>query len=100
MPYTIKLLEEADQEFSEAAARYEEQSAGLGARFIGVIQNKLNLIARYPERYPKRKGNFRETPVKTFPYIVVYTVYKKAQVITVSSIFNAKRNPKKKYRKT
>jgi len=70
------------------------------ARFIGVIQNKLNLIARYPERYPKRKGNFRETPVKTFPYIVVYTVYKKEQVITVSAIFNAKRNPKKKYRKT
>ena len=99
MPYTIKLLEETDKEFSEAAAWYEEQSTGLGIRFINVIQNKLNLIAQYPERYPKRKGNFRETPVKTFPYIIVYTVYKREQVITVSAIFHTSRNPRRKYRK-
>ncbi len=99
MPYNIKLLEEADKEFSNAAVWYEKQSPGLGARFISVIKNKLNLIAKYPERYPKRKGNFRETPIKTFPYIIVYTVYKKEQVITVSTIFHAKRNPKRKYKK-
>ncbi|HEY6975264.1 MAG TPA: type II toxin-antitoxin system RelE/ParE family toxin [Chitinophagaceae bacterium] len=65
MAYTIKLLEEAQREYNEAAVWYEEQSPGLGIRFIEVIKNKLNLIAQYPERYPKRKGNFRETSVKT-----------------------------------
>jgi plasmid stabilization system protein ParE len=99
LPYSIKLLEEADKEFTEAAVWYEEQSEGLGTRFINVIQNKLNLIAQFPERYSKRKGNFREAPVKTFPYLIVYTVYKKEQVITVSAIFHASRNPKRKYRK-
>jgi len=99
LPYTVKLLEEADKEYTEAAAWYEEQSAGLGTKFINVIQNKLNLIAQYPERYPKRKGNFRETPVKTFPYTIVYTIYKKEQIITCQRIFHTSRNPKRKYRK-
>ena len=99
MAYIIKLFEEADKEFMEAAAWYEEQKTGLGLRFIEVIKNKLNLIAQYPERYPKRRGNFRETHVKTFAYIIVYTVYKKEEVITISSIFHASRNPRKKYRK-
>ncbi len=99
MPYTIILLEAADKEFSEAAAWYEEQSAGLGDRFIHVIQNKLALIAQFPDRYPKRKGNFREAVVKTFPYLIIYTVYKKDQIVTVSAIFHASRNPKRKYRK-
>ena len=70
--------------------------AQVGIRFINVIQNKLNIIAQHPERYPKRKGNFRETPVKTFPYIIVYTVYKKEKIITVSAIFHSRRNPKLK----
>ena len=49
MSYTIQLLEEADKEFTEAAVWYEEQSVGLATRFINTIQNKLNLIAQFPD---------------------------------------------------
>ena len=99
MPYTIILLEEADKEYQKAAIWYEQKLTGLGERFIEVIQNKINLIAQYPERYPKRHGSFRETPVRIFPYIIVYSVYKKEKVITVSAIFHASRKPGKRYRK-
>jgi len=64
-----------------------------------LVEKKLELIAKYPEQYPKREGNFRETLVNIFPYIIVYTYYKEEQIVTVSSIFHASRNPKKKYRK-
>lgn len=97
--YTLKLLEEAHLEFLNAALWYEEKNIGLGERFIDVIEKKLELIQQHPERYPKRKGNFRETPVKIFPYVIIYSVYKKEKIITVNSIFHTSRNPRKKYRK-
>ncbi|MBA2561473.1 MAG: type II toxin-antitoxin system RelE/ParE family toxin [Chitinophagaceae bacterium] len=55
------------------------------------------MIQQFPERYAKRKDNFREAPVKVFPYIVVYTFYKTKRIITVSSIFHTSRNPRMKY---
>jgi plasmid stabilization system protein ParE len=96
---TIKILEEADKEWTKAALWYEGQSPGLGNRFIEMVEKKLELIAQHPERYPMRKGNFRETLVNIFPYIIVYSYYEDEQIVTVSSIFHASRNPKKKYRK-
>jgi len=44
--------------------------------FGSLTLKKLQIIQKYPERCPKRKGNFRETPVKVFPYFIVYTFYK------------------------
>ncbi len=96
---TIQILEEADKEFQEAANWYEDKSEGLGLRFIEVIKIKLEVIQRNPERNPKRKGNFRESVVRTFPYVIIYTFYKKENIITINSIFHTSLNPRKKYRK-
>jgi hypothetical protein len=60
VPAVIQISEEADKEWTEAALWYDEQSPGLGNRFIKMVEKKLELIANYPERYPMRKGNFRE----------------------------------------
>jgi len=93
------LLAEADAEYTAAAEWYETQKDGLGERFINIIQARLLLIQQYPERYPKRKGNFREAPVLIFPYTIIYTFYKSKQIITVSAIYHGSRNPKKKFRR-
>jgi plasmid stabilization system protein ParE len=95
--HSLILLEEATKEFADAAQWYEAKSEGLGGRFIDIIQRKLRLIQQFPERYPKRKKNFREAVVKTFPYIIIYTFYKTERLIVVNTIFHAKRNPRKKY---
>ena len=96
---TIQILEEADKEFQKAANWYADKSEGLGLRFIEVIKIKLEVIQRNPERNPKRKGNFRESVVRTFPYVIIYTFYKKENIITINSIFHTSLNPRKKYRK-
>ncbi len=96
--HSLILLEGATKEFADAANWYEEKSEGLGEKFIDTIQRKLKLIQQFPERYPRRKKNFREAVVKTFPYIIVYTFYKSDGVIVVNTIFHAKRNPLKKYK--
>lgn len=99
MTFQLLINEAAQKEWDSAAAWYEDKQTGLGERFIKSVKIKLELISRYPERYPKRKGNFRETPVGLIPYNVVYTFYKKESIITISSIFHTSRNPVYKYKK-
>ncbi len=97
--YRLIILEEADKEFQDAAKWYEQQTEGLGLRFIEIIKRKLEIILEHPERNARKKGGFREAVVKTFPYIIVYTFYKKESVITISSIFHTSRNPRQKFKK-
>lgn len=85
-------------EYNNAAIWYENQSIGLGSRFIQSIEKKLTLIKNYPERYPKRNLHFRETLVQGFPYIIVYHFNKVKKKIVVSAIYHTSRNPNKKYR--
>lgn len=87
MPAVIQISEEADKEWTEAALWYDKQSPGLGNRFIEMVESKLELISKFPERYPKRKGNFREALVNIFPYIIVYSYLETAEVVVVHSIF-------------
>jgi len=77
--FTIQISEDADREWTEAAVWYKGQQSGLGNRFIEMVERKLELIAKYPKRYSKRKGNF--------PYIIVYSFYNKDDVIIVSPSF-------------
>ena len=98
--FTLSLLEPASKEFAKAAQWYEERTEGLGDRFSDIIQRKLQLIQQFPERYPKRKKNFREAIVKTFPYIIVYSFYKTERTIIVHTIFHSSRHPRKKYKPT
>lgn len=41
---SLFILEEADREFTEASLWYEEQSPGLGERFIKMVETKLDLV--------------------------------------------------------
>ncbi len=68
-------------------------------RFRDLINKKIESIKEHPERYPKRKRNFREVVLRTFPFIIIYTFYKKEGIIIINSIFHTSRNPRKKYRK-
>lgn len=93
------MLAIADEELIESAKWYNEQSEGLGERFIAAVAEKLRLIKEYPERYPIKKRNFRETPIKVFPFLIVYKFYKEESLIIINSIFHTSRKPSKKYKR-
>ncbi|RNI36136.1 hypothetical protein EFY79_10625 [Hanamia caeni] len=59
----------------------------------------MESIIEHPERYPKKKSNFRQIALRTFPFIIIYTFYKKEGIIIINSIFHTSRNPRKKYRR-
>jgi hypothetical protein len=65
---------------------------------MNALDEKIIEIIKYPERYPKKHGNFGETMTKTFPYLIVYE-YIAVSTIPISAIYDAKRNPKRKNRR-
>lgn len=89
----------AQKEIRKSFNWYEEQSDGLGLRFVNAIDHAVNSISKNPEVYQNRKGNTREFVVDQFPYIIVYRFVKKENRIYILHIFHTSRNPKLKYRR-
>src|SRR3954470_12820149 len=99
MSYKHILLVRARNELLDAWIWYEERQEGLGDRFKNEAYKRIHEIEQHPERYPERAKFYRETMIKTFPYLIIYQIDKKEKLVIVSSIFHGRRNPKKKYRK-
>jgi plasmid stabilization system protein ParE len=98
MSYHFRLHEKAHDEYIEAYTWYELKQAGLGERFMGCVEKKLQQITEHPEYYRKRKGNYREAKVENFPYMIVYEFFKGKQLVHIAAIYHGKRNHKRKYR--
>ena len=62
----------ARDEIEEAAARYEEQRAGLGREFRTEFEAALGRIVYNPLLYAIEIGEFRACPLRRFPYSIFY----------------------------
>lgn len=68
----VRFLEEAQSEFLEQIAYYEERQRGLGGRFRASVEAALTLVSTYPAiGTPWKLGTRRAFP-KSFPFSVVY----------------------------
>lgn len=99
MSLTLYFHPLAEDEFRDAYHWYETRAEGLGERFMQEVEERLTDIVNHPEKYPKKKGEYRQTGIRIFPYVIVYKIVKNMQLIFISSIFHTSRNPRKKYRK-
>jgi hypothetical protein len=77
---SVIISSRAQKEMAESWAWYEDRLAGLG------------------DRFPTRFKSYKEAPVPTFPFLLIYRISKKSNLIRVVSVFHTSRNPKKKYR--
>jgi plasmid stabilization system protein ParE len=89
----------AYEEYIAAYEWYELQKEGLGKSLMTNVENVLKLISAHPEFFNKRKGNFRLTKVKGFPYAVVFEFFKLKEVIHIAAVYHGRRNPARKFRK-
>jgi plasmid stabilization system protein ParE len=96
MSYKVEFLPRARRELLAAWDWYDDKWSGLGDRFLREVERKVQQIEKTPERYPERKKGFRETPIKVFPYLIVYRIQKRKKIVAISPIFHTRRNPKKK----
>jgi len=98
MAYIVRYYPKAEIEYFEAYDWYKQRLEGLEGRFESCTGDKINDIIDNPLQFPNKKYNSRECKVSDFPYLIVYKVYPKKQLILIISIFHTSRNPKKKYR--
>ena len=62
----------AERELTEAILYYEEQSKGLGERFLDEVELGIAFLQRYPEAAPKIQGSVRRFALPKFPYALLY----------------------------
>jgi plasmid stabilization system protein ParE len=70
----IVFAPDARAEFEAAVEWYETQAPGLGERFVGHVDEALQLIGETPAGCPKWDVDqrFRRAVVQRFPYLVFY----------------------------
>ena len=64
----VELLEEADQELTEATLWYESKEPGLGIRFRDEVAHVIERIATDPLLWRERPGGYRRVNCPVFPY--------------------------------
>lgn len=78
MKYTYWLHEKIQKDLNEGFAWYEDKLKGLGYQFLNAVESRITEIIEQPESFgSKGNPNYREALVKKFPYIIIYTIYKK-----------------------
>jgi plasmid stabilization system protein ParE len=93
---SFRIESEAAVELEEAAAWYEQKRLGLGQEFLEAVDEAVDFMVAWP-----RSGkpvpdvppdlSVRRTPVRRFPYHVVYVVTQSA--IRVLAVAHDRRSP-------
>jgi plasmid stabilization system protein ParE len=81
----------AERELNDAALYYEQESEGLGLRFIDEVERYVGLVRDNPEAGPVIRGSVRRRLLRSFPYAILYSV--QVRTIRILAIMNLKRRP-------
>lgn len=99
MPYKYILHEQAQKDYETSLEWYAERSGLVAENFIKAVDEALQLICGYPERWNNSYKNYHELGVKKYPFTIIYTIEANKKLVVVASIYHHKRNPKKRYKK-
>jgi plasmid stabilization system protein ParE len=95
MTYAFEMSPKAEKELHEVWKWYEDEQPGLGERFEREFFRKIDLILKNPLHYALKKG-LREAKTDIFPYLLIYKLSEKRNMLIVVSVFHMKRHPKRK----
>jgi toxin ParE1/3/4 len=71
---------------------YEEQTKGLGERFLTAVGSAFDAIERYPQMFAQVHGEVRRALLSQFPYGVFYRV--QAKRVVVLAVLHTARDPR------
>lgn len=92
MSYKIVIIDEAKMDYKEALKYYKDINPKLGKRFNQSFKDSLDLIKKKPELFQIRFENIRIKMLKTFPYLIHFTIYD--NLIVIKAIYHSSRNSK------
>lgn len=87
----VELLEQADQELTEAALWYESKERGLGKRFRDEVARVIERIATDPLLWRERPGGYRRVDCPVFPYYLAYFIRDEKAI--VAAVAHGHRKP-------
>jgi toxin ParE1/3/4 len=94
--FTVELFQTATADLQEGYDWYEEQSIGLGDRFIREVDDYLDVISKNPFQFPIQfSGKYHFALLKHFPFRVVYSIDEPRKFVYVSAVFHTSRDPKR-----
>ena len=94
---TFLQLPKAQKEILDAWEWYEDEQPGLGDRFKDEVRKKIESILKNPLHYPL-KGKYHEAQTEVFPFLIVFKIDNRKNIIFIVSIFHMSRHPKRKHK--
>jgi plasmid stabilization system protein ParE len=91
MTFEVVFRRAAQRELGDAAVRYEERRAGLGAEFRAEVEGAIESVAQSPSRFPLMHRDIRCIRVRRFPYSVFFRV--EATRVVGLAVFHVRRDP-------
>jgi plasmid stabilization system protein ParE len=93
MKYQLKVSATAYQKTDDAYEYYEEQSQGLGERFLKSLEDSYLKLSQTPQFYGciQYDKNIRDIKIKTFPFVIIFQIIEKS--VLVLRVFNTNQNP-------
>ena len=82
----------AVDEITQSIEWYNTQQKGLGKRFFSKLQSMIKTIQKSPRGFEIKYDNFHGAMMKDFPFIVLYFVSHKGDII-ITAVFHTSRNP-------
>ena len=94
MKFKTYVTEDAEADIRNASIWYDEQSPGLGDRFLRAYEYSKNSIQDNPYKCVQVKANVRRAILKRFPYCVFYVIHEAVQEVEIFAVVHAKRHPR------
>lgn len=82
----------AEVELWQATAFYEQQSRGLGLRFVAEVERVVEIVRRFPDIGSPGAGQTRRCLLQRFPFLLVYTRHE--QDVWILALAHCKRHPR------
>ena len=94
MSFKLIISPLAEIDLTEAYTHYADISFRVLSSFDKEVEEAYNILENSPF-FNERYKNVRGLPLKTFPYIIFYTLDEIHKTIEIRSIFNTHQDPKK-----
>jgi toxin ParE1/3/4 len=94
MAYTLAVRREAEADIASTVMWYIANHPGREVRFAAALDDCFKFILRSPLGPAKFHRYYRQFPLRSFPYFVVYMV--DGSEVTVLRVFHMKRDPRTK----
>ncbi len=92
--FKIKIEPEALSDIREIINWYNQQQAGLGARFQKAAIRQINSLGKDPEIYAIRYEEIRCVMIRKFPYMIHFYLNSENHTVEVLAIICTSRDPK------